>query len=189
MRNRSPARFFRKAASVALISVFAGAAGGCAEFSEWISLDNGSEAKAKAERADLWEMTLMAGRYGVMLDQAREILNLPDPKQPLSFPTDAHDDQTQRKSLATYQVSVVNQFLADAARACKGRRVPANVKSIACKDQRHVAEALRAPPALELPTLSSRNDQVGNVITPWWDAVCAHAPKAKNGEPSACVME
>jgi hypothetical protein len=189
MRDRSPARLIREAASVALVAAFAGALVGCAEFSEWISLDNGSEAKAKAEQADLWEMTLMAGRYGVMLDQAREILNLPDPKQPLSFPTDAHDDKTQRKSLATYQVSVVQQFLADAARACKARRVPANVKSIACKDPHQVADALRAPPALELPALSLRNDQVGNVITPWWDAVCAHAPKPKNGEPPACVME
>lgn len=189
MQIHSPARVIRTALSVASAVLFAGVLSGCAEFSEWISFDNDTAAKSKADQASLWEMTLMAGRYGVMLDQAREILKLPDPKQPPSFPTNTPDDMAQRKALATYQVSVAQQFFADAQKACKARKVPAKVRSIACQDQRQVADALRAQAPLELAALSSRNDQVGNVITPWWDAVCALAPKPKEGDMPACAME
>jgi hypothetical protein len=166
---------------------------GCAEFSEWMSFESPTEraldAKAKADKASLWEMTLMAGRYGVMLDQARDILNLPEPKDYVMFPSAATDDQGQRQALASFQVRVTNEFLADAARACKKRQVPASVRAHACKEARKVPAALRVPVAPEMPALEARNDQVGNVITPWWDAVCALAPKPKNGDVPACAME
>jgi hypothetical protein len=179
-------------ATAVLLSLTLGVAG-CAEFSELISFDSAAEraldAKAKADKASLWEMTLMAGRYGVMLDQAREILNLPEPKETVMFPSDAPDDQGQRKALADYQVRVTQEFLTDAARACKKRRVPANVRTLACKEVRKVPAELRVPVAPEMSALEVRNDQVGNVITPWWDAVCALAPKPKDGDVPACIME
>ena len=187
------ARAKRGLGAIATAVVLAGALSGCAEFAEWISFDSPAEkainAKAEADKASLWEMTLMAGRYGVMLDQAREILNLPEPKEAPTFPSDAADDQGQRKALANYQVSVAGQFFADAARACKKRRVPADVRSIACKDHRQLSAALRAPVAPDVSALSTRNDLVGNEITPWWDAACAHAPKPKEGDVPACAME
>ena len=124
-----------------------------------------------------------------MLDQARDILNLPEPKEYVMFPSAATDDQGQRQALASYQVRVTNEFLADAARACKKRQVPASVRAHACKESRKVPAALRVPVVPDMPALEARNDQVGNVITPWWDAVCALAPKPKNGDVPACVME
>jgi hypothetical protein len=179
-------------ATAALLS-FALGLSACAEFSEFISFDSAAEraldAKAKADKASLWEMTLMAGRYGVMLDQAREILNLPEPKDYVMFPSDAPDDQGQRRALADYQVRVTQEFLTDAARACKKRRVPANVRALACKEARKVPAELRVPVAPEMSALEARNDQVGNVITPWWDAVCANAPKAMGNDGPACAME
>ena len=165
---------------------------GCAEFAEWISFedtDAKTAAQAKADAASLWEMTLMAGRYGVMLDQAREILNLPDPKAGPLFPSDAADDKGQRKALAEYQVRVAQEFFADAQRACKQRRTPTQVKSIACKDHQQLVVNMRTPAPPEISALSSRNDQVGNVVTSWWDAVCKAAPKPKKGDEPACVME
>lgn len=181
------------AVAASLTLALAGALSGCAEFSEWMSFDSSGEramdAKAKADKASLWEMTLMAGRYGVMLDQAREILNLPEPKDMVMFPSAAPDDQGQRQALASYQVRVTNEFLTDAARACKKRRVPANVRTLACKEPRKVPAAWRTPVAPEMTVLSARNDQVGDVIMPWWNAVCAHAPKPKDGDVPACAME
>ncbi len=179
-------------ATAALLSLAFGLSG-CAEFSELISFDSAAERaldeKAKADKASLWEMTLMAGRYGVMLDQAREILNLPEPKEYVMFPSDAPDDQGQRQALASYQVGVTNEFLTDAARACKKRRVPANVRSHACKEPRKVPAAWRTQVAPEMSALETRNDQVGDVIMSWWNAVCAHATKPKDGDVPACAME
>lgn len=190
--RHTPRPLFR-AISLVAISALAATLIGCAEFSEWMSFDSpaerGLDAKARAEKASLWEMTLMAGRYGVMLDQAREILKLPEPKEMVMFPSAATDDQGQRQALASYQVRVTNEFLADAARACKKRQVPANVRAHACKESRKVSAELRIPVAPEMSALEVRNDQVGNVITPWWDAVCALAPKPKNGDVPACAME
>ncbi|MCE9523153.1 MAG: hypothetical protein K8S25_12075 [Alphaproteobacteria bacterium] len=193
MTVRNDARCSRGSVALAVVASLALSLSGCAEFAEWMSFDSPAEkainAKMEADRASLWEMTLMAGRYGVMLDQAREILNLPEPKNAPSFPTDATDDLGQRKALASYQVSVANQFFADAARACKKRRIPASVRAIACKDQKPVAAVLRAPVPADVAALSTRNDQVGDVIMPWWDAVCAHAPKEKEDDVPACAME
>lgn len=180
-----------KASARILALALAASVSACAEFSEWMSIDpdDNAAAKAQADAASLWEMTLMAGRYGVMLDQAREILNLPDHKAGPMFPSDAGDDKGQRKALAEYQVRVAQEFIADAARACKQRRTPKKIKAIACKDQNQLAANLRTPAPTELPALSSRNDQVGDVIMPWWDAVCAAAPKPKKDEEPACIME
>ena len=168
------------------------AVSGCAEFSEWISFDSSSEkaeAKARADAASLWEMTLMAGRYGVMLDQAREILNLPEPKGGEMFPAGAAEDVAQRKALAAQQVTVVKEFVADAARACKRKRMPQSIRAVACQHQGKVPPDLAAPAPLDLAALSARNDKVGGIVTPWWDAVCATAPKPKDGDVPACAME
>ena len=191
IRDKAPAT--RGPTAMVVAACLTLALSGCAEFSEWMSFGSPAEraldAKAKADKASLWEMTLMAGRYGVMLDQAREILKLPEPKDYAMFPSDATDDEGQRQALASYQVRVTNEFLADAARACKKRQVPANVRAHACKETRKVPAELRVPVAPEMSALEARNDQVGNVITPWWDAVCALAPKPKNGDVPACAME
>ena len=165
---------------------------GCAEFGELISFGDAAEraeAKARAESGQLWEMTLMAGRYGAMLSQAREILNLPEPK-PVGdgFPTGDLDPAKQRAALAAYQVSVANEFAGDVARACKQRRVPKSVRAHACGEQAKIPDELRVATAPEVPALSARNDKVGEIVTPWWDAVCATAPKPKDGTP-ACPME
>lgn len=193
MNIQSNPRSLRRAMSLVIVSVVAGTLSGCAEFSEWISFESPAEraldAKAQADKAGLWEMTLMAGRYGVMLDQAREILDLPEPKDMVMFPSDAPDDHGQRQALASYQARVTNEFLVDAARACKKRRVHADVRALACKEQRKVPAAWRTPVAPEISALEARNDQVGDVIMPWWNAVCAHAPKPKDGDVPACAME
>ncbi len=166
---------------------------GCAEFAEWISFDSAAEkadARAKADAASLWEMTLMAGRYGVMLDQAREILKLPEPSSagPM-FPSNAADDAGQRKALAAYQVSVAGEFFADAARACKRKRVPGNIRALACAHRAGPPEELRKPAPLDVAALSARNDALDKVVMPWWDAVCATAPKPKGDDMPACAME
>jgi len=166
---------------------------GCAEFAEWISFDSATDkadARAKADAASLWEMTLMAGRYGVMLDQAREILKLPEPGSagPM-FPSGAEDDAGQRKALAAYQVNVAGEFFADAARACKRRRVPAGIRAMACAHRAGAPEELRKPAPLDVAALSARNDALDKVVMPWWDAVCATAPKPKDGDMPACAME
>ena len=179
---------------VALIALVAGAISGCAEFSEWISFgdeEERAEARAEAERSSLWEMTLMAGRYGTMLGQAREILNLPEPQRPAAdtFPTDATDVKKQREALAAYQARVTNEFLADADGACKRRKVPSKLRSLACEQQKKVPGDLRAPVQPEFVALAARNQRVGEVITPWWDAVCAVARKPRDGEAPVCAME
>jgi hypothetical protein len=180
----------RLAAAAAMACVFLS---GCAEFSELISFGDAeerAEAKARAESAQLWEMTLMAGRYGAMLSQAREILDLPEPKAAPGggFPTGDVDPAKQRAALADYQATVVAEFAGDVTRACKRGRVPKRVRAHACAQQTKLPADLRTPVAPEMPALGARNDQVGAFVTPWWDEVCASAPKPKDDTP-VCPME
>jgi hypothetical protein len=165
------------------------AAVGCAE---WMPFDIGRkrEAAREAEASQLWEMTLMAGRYGAMLAQAREILNLPEPKTPpgAGFPTGDLDPAKSRAALADYQVSVAAEFAGDVARACKGRRVAKKVRAHACAQATKLPAELGAPAEPEMSELSARNERVGEFVMPWWNAVCASAPKPKDGTP-ACPME
>ena len=167
---------------------------GCAEFGELISFGDDEEraaALAQAEQGRLWEMTLMAGRYGVMLGQAREILNLPEPKQLAGegFPSDAPGDAKQREALAAYQASVAAEFLSDVDSACKRKRVKPSLRKLACEQLAKAPADLRAPVKPEMQALALRNDQVGEFIMPWWDAVCATVPKPKGDEMPVCIME
>lgn len=170
----------------------AGFLSGCQAFGDFLDFGDAQEraaAKAQADDAQLWEMTLMAGRYGVMLGQAREILNLPEPKRAPgdSFPADTQDPVKQREALARYQADVTVEFERDVSAACKRKRVPASVRKVACAQS--VPAELRQAVKPEMPALSARNDRVGDVILPWWDAVCATAPKPREGDVPACAME
>jgi hypothetical protein len=172
--------------------IFAVALGGCAEMSEMFSFGSDEEraaARAEAETAQLWEMQLMTGRYGAMLAQAREILNLPEPKATGDgFPTGNLDLAKQRTALAAYQVTVAKEFSGDVARACKRGRVPKKVRAHACGEQAKVPDELQTAVEPEVSALAARNDRVGDYVMPWWDTVCAVAPKPKDGTP-ACPME
>lgn len=166
--------------------------GGCAEMSEMFSTGDAeehAEARVQADAAHLWEMTIMAGRYGVMLGQVREILKLPEPKNSMSFPTDAQEEAKQREDLARYQASVTAEFLGDLGTACKRKRVPRDLRKMACEQQTKVPAELQAPVKPEIQALAVRNDRVGEFIMPWWDAVCATAPKPREGDVPACAME
>jgi hypothetical protein len=175
-----------------LIGVAVASLGGCAEMSEMFSAGDEEErveARAQADTAHLWEMTIMAGRYGVMLGQVREILKLPEPKGSMSFPTGAEDEAKQREDLARYQASVTAEFLTDAGAACKRKRVPRDLRRMACEQPAKVPGDLQAPVKPEIQALAMRNDRVGEFIMPWWDAVCATAPKPREGDVPACAME
>ena len=177
---------------IVLTAIALAALGGCAEMSEMFSYGDEqerAEARAQAETAHLWEMTIMAGRYGVMLDQAREILNLPEPRNAMSFPTGAEDEAKQREDLARYQADVTAEFLSDVSVACKRKRVRRDLRQMACEQQTKVPVELQAPVRPEIQALSVRNDRVGEFIMPWWDAVCATAPKPREGDVPACAME
>ena len=179
-----------------LRNIFAGIAvmvlAGCADMSEFFSYGDEAEraeALAQANSAQLWEMTLMAGRYGVMLGQAREILNLPEPKQGESFPGADNDEVKQREALARFQANVTVEFLTDVRSACQRKRVPRDLRKMACEQQTKVPTELRAPVTPEIQALAVRNDRVGDFVMPWWDAVCATAPKPREGDVPACAME
>jgi hypothetical protein len=179
----------RAFAAVLLLSV-----AGCAEFAELISFedaDQKAEAARQADTASLWEMTLMAGRYGVMLDQAREILKLPEQRDGgATFPTDDTNDAKQRQALAEYQTRVVDEFAIDVGRACARGRVPKDIRALACDQKKKLTPDLRTAVSPEMQALAVRNDRVGEFVMPWWDAVCAKAPKPKSDEDvPACVME
>lgn len=174
------------------ISIAISTLGGCAEMSELFETgdeEKRAEVRAQADTASLWEMTIMAGRYGVMLDQVREILKLPQPKAGMTFPTDATEEVKQREDLARYQASVTAEFLADVDSACKRKRVRKDLRQMACEQRTKVPSELQAPVKPEIQALAMRNDKVGEFVMPWWDAVCASAPKPKDGDVPACVME
>jgi hypothetical protein len=180
---------FRTVAAAGFVAL---SLGGCAEMSEMFATgdeEQRAETRTQADTAHLWEMTIMAGRYGVMLGQVREILKLPEPRESMSFPTGAEDEAKQREDLARYQASVTAEFLGDLGTACKRKRVPRNVRQMACEQQTKVPAELRAPVSPEIQALAVRNDRVGEFIMPWWDAVCATAPKPREGDVPACAME
>jgi hypothetical protein len=179
-------------AALAAASLFV--VSGCAQFADFISIDadeEGVAAVSEAEKAQLWEMTLMAGRYGVMLGQAREILRLPEPKVPAgdTFPGDSPDDHKRREALAIYQASVAVEFAADVDLACKRRRVPRKLRTMACEQHARLPAELRTPADPDILALALRNDHVGQFVTPWWNAVCATAPKPRRGDVRVCAIE
>jgi hypothetical protein len=162
--------------------------GACADMADMFEYGDAKE-HAEMESAHLWEISLMAGRYGVMLGQVREILNLPEPKATGDgFPTGNLDLAKQRADLAAYQVSVAKEFAGDVARACKRGRVPKKVRAHACAHQAKFPAELQKAVAPETAALSMRNDQMGEFVMPWWQEVCDIAPKPKDGMP-ACPME
>lgn len=168
------------------------ALGGCAEMSEMFTYGDEEEraaVRAEADQAQLWEMTIMAGRYGVMLTQVREILKLPEPKESMSFPTGAEEHSKQREDLARYQAVVTAEFLADVQAACARKRVRRDLRQMACEQRTKVPNELQAPVKPEMQALAIRNDRVGEFVMPWWDAVCATAPRPREGDVPACVME
>ncbi len=168
--------------------------GGCAAFEDWVSMDDDggkAAALAGAESASLMDLSIATGRYSVMLGQAREILRLPELRQPTedNSGAEANNLAQERALLAAQQAQVANEFLADATRACQRRRVPKGVRSLACEQQRKMPGELRKPTAPELAALTMRNDRVGEFIIEWWDAVCALAPKPRGDDPPACSIE
>jgi hypothetical protein len=186
---------FRSTTFIVLTAVLAGFVSGCAEIDELMFSDNDPRTAAEiahAQKESLWEIQLMAGRYGVMLGQAREILGLPEPEPGEMFPGDSEDVRKQQQELAAYQARVTNEFLTDAATACKRKRVPSGVRKMACEQQKKTPADLRQPTNPDLVALSQRNERVGEVIMPWWDAVCATKRKGKAPKPDdepICPME
>lgn len=184
----------RRAVVALVVTMLANSLSGCAVFEDILSFDNDGAQKAAASAAEqqsLMELSISNGRYSVMLGQAREILQLPEPKVSGADTASvaAGEGAEERALLAKQQVQVANEFLADTARACQRRRVAKGVRSIACAQQKKVPAELRSPVAPEVPQLSGRNDKIGEFVMEWWDAVCATAPKPRPGEPSACSIE
>src|SRR5258706_1135003 len=103
-----------------LIAFAAAFAASCSELGGLFGAgDEPEKARAQADSAQVWELTLNAGRYGVMLDQARTILKLPEPTADgPEAPPVAGESVAERQALAAQQVQVANEFYADAARAC-----------------------------------------------------------------------
>lgn len=177
-----------------LLAVAAASIGACSEVSSLFGDDN-DDAPAKkreqAEAATVWELTIHTGRYGVMLDQARSILKLPEPESSEdSFPSAAGESLAERQALARQQVLVAQEFYADVARACTKKRIPSKLKAMACEHKGGVPAELQAPPPLDVAALSARNEALDKVVLPWWDAACATAPKPRgeDAEP-VCPME
>jgi hypothetical protein len=188
MRSETLARksqaFYRITAIFALVALIAGVTTGCATHRE-------EQRTMEAPAPDIWEMTIMAGRYGVMLSQARAILGLAQPalagENPLA--SERQGERQERHALARYQVAVASEFFADTALACAKSDAPRDIRVLACSHQNGVPAHLRKPVRPHLGALSARNDALGEIIMPWWDAVCALAPKPGAGEDPACVME
>jgi hypothetical protein len=184
----------RYLAQFALLAVVAAAVGGCSEVSGLFGDDAASppeKAREQVDAASVWELTLMTGRYGVMLDQARSILKLPEPtSDEPTFPSGAGEGLEERQALARQQVIVAQEFYADVARACAKKRIPSKLKTMACEHKGGVPVELTRPPTLDVAALSARNDALDKVVMPWWDAACASAPKPRNADDEpVCIME
>ncbi len=188
MRSEMPARRshapYRISVLAALVALFAGVVTGCAAQRE-------EQKTTEASTPDIWEMTIMAGRYGVMLGQARAILGLPEPADRAydHLSSDTRDETRERLALARYQVAVAAEFYADTAQACTKADAASAIRSLACSHRGGAPAHLRAQARPDLESLSARNDTLGEIVMPWWDAVCATAPPPAEGEDPACVME
>ncbi len=182
-------RYLFHFAPIAIAAVFVGA---CSELGGLFGAGEEPEkARAQAESATVWELTLNTGRYGVMLDQARTILKLPEPTAAgPDAPPVAGESVAERQALAAQQVQVANEFYADAARACAKKRIPEKLRAMACQHRAGVPVELRQPAPLDVAALSARNEALSNVVMPWWDAACATVPKPRGEDVEpACPME
>jgi hypothetical protein len=172
--------------------VAAGLATGCSDLG---ALFGEGEEEAERERAMLeqstvWEMTIHAGRYSVMLDQVRSILKLPEPATPApEAPPVAGESLAERRALAAQQVLVASEFYGDVARACARKRVPKKLRQMACAFRGGVPRALRSPAALDVAALSARNEALDKIVLPWWDAACATVPNRGPDDEPICPME
>ena len=181
---------------IGLVGVLACFGIGCSEVSSMFGGDDDdapAKARAQAESATVWELTIHTGRYGVMLDQARDILKLPNPEGlpgEAAAPPATGESLAERQALAAQQVRIANEFYADAARACAKKRIPAKLHAMACKHKGGVPAELRAPASLDVAALTARNEALDKVVMPWWDAACASAPKPHGeGTEPVCPME
>jgi hypothetical protein len=182
---------YRRAMRVVAAALLALTAAGCAMFEDMVTPDeDGAQvSRNEAEASTLFELSIMTGRYGVMLDQAREILRLPSQRSTVfSAPADQEGIAAQRVELARQQAAIANEFLGDAKKACQRRRLPKDVKAIACETRRTMPAELRTPVNPELPSLQKRSDDMGEFIITWWEVACAAAPKRRDDEP-VCPME
>lgn len=188
MRLR-PQRFIRMLFRIGAVFAAAMLTSSCAElFGDSVSMT--TDTRGNAETATLSELTIMAGRYSVMLDQARSILKLPEPSATdAQFSSGGGEGIAERKALAAQQVLVAHEFYADTARACAKRRVPSKLRALACRHRAGVPVELRQPAALDVAALSARNEALDKVVLPWWDAACAAAPKGGADDEPVCPME
>lgn len=165
---------------------------GCALFEDAISVDDDQTRIASgAEAQSLMELSIATGRYSVMLGQVREILRLPEPKLPISdnMSADPRDLDRELSDLADQQVRVTQEFLVDTAKACKRKRVPKHLRSMACQSQKDASPQLNIPAAADMKSITARDEDVNLLILTWWDAACATVPRPANGDPHACSIE
>ena len=142
---------------------------------------------------DIMEMRIMAGRFPIMLSQARDILILPEPRTEIGNVT-SEDGAKERTELAAAQSSIEAEFLADTAAACAMDNLAPTLRNLACAHQTGAAGSvlkLEIPIGVtpDLAALQQRNDALFGAISPWWTAACAAAPRPKVDEPPPCIME
>lgn len=151
--------------------------------------DDPESARAQAETATVFELTISAGRHAVMLEQARGILKLPEPNASPDAPAASGESLAERRALAAQQVLVASEFYTDAARACAKKRTPKKLRQMACAYRDGTPAELRRPAALDVAALSARNEAIDKIVMPWWDAACATVPRRGPDDEPACPME
>ena len=135
-------------------------------------MTGGAQASAAATENDPFVMVIDAGRLGVMMDQSRQILGIPE-----TSPTD---------STATFAVlkSAVMSYQQLKPIACARGRVA----QVQCADTWQPVWTGEADDAVMPDTvLRARIDEAGEHIMGLWSALCDTLPK--DHDPALCQLE
>lgn len=166
---------------------------GCAIYDDVMGRDEEGAAPrlSPEDAARVTELFIATGRYGVMLGQAREILRLPETKmgQGETTGSDATDPLQELRGIAALQARTARELSGDALAACNRATVPLSVRQLGCEISRTLPAGMLQPVSLPLANVARRDEELGAFVMRWWNAACAIAPKAAEGEPHACSIE
>lgn len=144
-----------------------------------------------ADLQSLSDLTITTGRYGVMLGQVREILQLPEPAPAGSGAAEppARTFNDELAALARQQASIARELLVDAGAACQRPALPRAVRDMACSTRDALAGGAKQEAGPSLKAIAARDAGLGPIVLRWWDSVCATVPQTGIGDPHACSIE
>ena len=142
-------------------------------------------AETSSDIDELRDLRMMAARDRTMLHHTRVILDLAEAEAARR----AIGDPDGLFTIAAAQVALAGTLSTCTEDACGQNRLPRDLRDAACALRSRANAAFKFPAALNLADLSSRADEIDDLIGSWWGKVCDFAHPAAAPNEAVCVLE